>query len=114
MQSFHSARPIAIPRLKNLVCLTIYQRLLAQNEMQTVLSNIWTCDAVSISYDANHYSMNTFFLSPLSLSLSLYIYIYNIEGFMLNTCFQVIVPVVFWLVNTSSSNNKTNHDMWGK
>ena len=22
--------------------------------------------------------------------------------------------VVFWLVNTSSSNNKTNHDMWGK
>ena len=21
--------------------------------------------------------------------------------------------VVFWLVNTSSSNNKTNHDMWG-
>ena len=22
--------------------------------------------------------------------------------------------VVFWLVNTSSSNNKTNHDMWRK
>ena len=22
--------------------------------------------------------------------------------------------VVFWLVNTSSNNNKTNHDMWGK
>ena len=21
--------------------------------------------------------------------------------------------VVFWLVNTSSSNNKTNHDLWG-
>ena len=24
------------------------------------------------------------------------------------------VIVVFWLVNASSSNNKTNHDMWGK
>ena len=24
------------------------------------------------------------------------------------------ISVVFWLANTSSSNNKTNHDMWGK
>ena len=25
-----------------------------------------------------------------------------------------LFSVVFWLVNTSSCNNKTNHDMWGK
>ena len=29
--------------------------------------------------------------------------------------FILLIPiVVYWLVNTSSSNNKTNHDMWGK
>ena len=26
---------------------------------------------------------------------------------------DIIICVVFWLVNTISSNNKTNHDMWG-
>ena len=29
-----------------------------------------------------------------------------------NSCrVNIILIVVFWLVNTSSSNNKTNHDM---
>ena len=45
--------------------------------MQSVLSRIWTCGAVSISYDDNHYTTGTStFPIYNSLSLSLYIYIY--------------------------------------
>ena len=29
-------------------------------------------------------------------------------------CRYHLFCVVFWLVNTSTDNNKTNHDMWGK
>ena len=28
--------------------------------------------------------------------------------------YSLLLFVVFWLVDTSSSNNKTNHDKWGK
>ena len=33
---------------------------------------------------------------------------------LLLTEFNKILSVMFWLVSPSSSNNKKNHDMWGK
>ena len=32
----------------------------------------------------------------------------------LGVCFLSLIIIVFWLVNTSSNNNKTIHDMCGK
>ena len=67
-QSFPSPRLVASPRLKNLVCPTIYQaggriiglipfpKVLVLCEMQSVSSRIWTRVAVSNSYDDNHYT----------------------------------------------------------
>ncbi len=36
------------------------------------------------------------------------------EGKCVRECERLRENVVFWLVNISSSSNKTNHDMWGK
>ena len=36
-----------------------FPRVLVQCEMQSVSSRIWTCVAVSISYDDNHHTMGT-------------------------------------------------------
>ena len=38
-----------------------FPRVLVLCEMQSVLLKIWTCVAVSISYDDNHYTMGTVF-----------------------------------------------------
>ena len=42
-------------------------------EMQSVSSRIWTCVAVSISYDDNHYTTGT---SKLNVDISIHIYVY--------------------------------------
>ena len=69
---FLSPRLVASPRLKNLVCPTIYPylegeiigfipfpRVLVLCNMQSVSSRIWTRVAVSISYDNNLYTTGT-------------------------------------------------------
>ena len=66
---FPSLRLVASPRLKNLVCPTIlpiaggriigfipFPKVLVLCEMQSVRSRIWTCVAVSISCNDNHYT----------------------------------------------------------
>ena len=40
-------------------------------------------------------------------------FLLDIYYILLNYKEKNLQSVVFWLVNTSS-NNKTNHDMWGK
>ena len=45
------------------------------SEMQSVLSRIWTCVAVSISYDDNHYTTGTSDKMPFNAISCLYIYI---------------------------------------
>ena len=69
-----------------------------------ILFGIWKRQQSKSNFNKHTYHTHiiSFFLS-LSLSISLYIYIYI-----------YIYVCVFWLVNASSSNNKTNHDMWGK
>ena len=65
--SFPSPRLLALPRLKNLVCPTIYPLLegelldsfLSQGYECYVSSRIWTRVTVSISCDDNHYTTGT-------------------------------------------------------
>ena len=58
-----------------------FPRVLVRCEMQSVLCRIWTCVAVSISYDDNHYTMGTFIFHHIYITiyteLYIYIYIYN-------------------------------------
>ena len=51
--------PIAWGRIIGFIPFT---RVLVLCEMQSVSSRIWTCVAVSISYDDNHYTTGTSFL----------------------------------------------------
>ena len=84
--SFSSPRPFAILRLKSPVWPTIlpikggrivefslFPEVLALCEMQSAVSWVWTCVAMSIFHSSNHCSMNT---SYFSLCLYIYIYIY--------------------------------------
>ena len=43
------------------------------------------------------------------ISQTIFFILFKFYGLILS----FILTVVFWLVNTSSCNNKTNHDMWG-
>ena len=49
--------PIAGGRIIGFI---LFPRVLVLREMQSVLSRIWTCIAVSISYDDNHYTTGTY------------------------------------------------------
>ena len=46
----------------------------------------------------------------LSILFFLYDWLVNFDSWSYYFCND---SVVVWLMNTSSSNNKTNHDMWG-
>ena len=55
-----SGRPSYLPIARGRIVGSIpFPRVLALCEMQTVSSKIWTCVVLSISYDNNHYIIDT-------------------------------------------------------
>ena len=127
LTGFPSPRLVASPRLKNLVCPTIlpiageriigfipFPRVLVLCEMQSVSSRIWTCVAVSISYDDNHYTMGTlifmhhsFFSSRsrfkyLSIFCSLLFSLYVVDWIV-----WVFMPAVTGSLHRSLSNSSS-------
>ena len=53
-----------------------FLRVLVLCEMQSVLSRIWTRFAVSISYDDNHYTTDTFSYIWLYICMCVWMYVY--------------------------------------
>ena len=58
-QAKEPSLPYYLPIAERMIGFIPFPRALVPCEMQSVLSRIWTCVAISISYDDSHYTVGT-------------------------------------------------------